>query len=318
MTDDTFADNVRKRFPEGLTGLFAIGGTRTTYILEKNRYAADPGQIIDFEDYGETLHYKYLDFSRMFVELGGHNLIISAFSFIGFYNRGSQYAELAVREIGRLTNEVSISFYQQNKIDPYFVGIDTMLRLPQDSSAHRMARHLAEFQEGWSYGKNHHKLIWEIAAIPNLSLWNALQMMTEDERQKITEELESYNNLLDVQRSLYHHFSKAIFGFEIPMPHFYLGTNKGGDLKLRSPLGIGLTAGEYLRLYYTPYPSLFITHKTLKAVIEDLAFSERFHSAKTDYKGQYTPELAQKEYDRIMTLCDDPNAVLGFTRRVSE
>lgn len=318
MTDNTFANNVRKRFPEGLTGLFAIGGTRTTYILEKNRHATDPGQINDFEDYGETLLNKYLDFSRMYVELGGQNLIISVFSFIGFYNRGGQYAEFATRELGRLTNEVSSSFYRQNRMDPYFVGIDTMLRLPQDSSAHRMARHLAEFQKDWSYDTNHHKLIWEIAAIPNLSLWSAFQRMTEDERHKITEELESYDNLLDVQRSLYHHFSKAVFGFEIPMPHFYLGTNKGGDLKLRSPLGIGLTAGEYLRLYYTPYPSLFITRETLKAIIEDLAFNERFHSTNTDYKGQYTPELAQKEYDRIMALCANPNSVLGFTRRVSE
>jgi hypothetical protein len=36
----TFADRVRARFPEGLTGIIAIGGTRTTFILEYNRSTA--------------------------------------------------------------------------------------------------------------------------------------------------------------------------------------------------------------------------------------------------------------------------------------
>ncbi len=38
MTEiDSFADRIRERFPEGLTGIFAIGGTRTTFILEHNQ-----------------------------------------------------------------------------------------------------------------------------------------------------------------------------------------------------------------------------------------------------------------------------------------
>ncbi len=318
MIDEDFARRIRERFPEGLTGLFAIGGTRTTYILEHNRNAQNPGKIQDFADYGLQLQEKYLNFARMFVELGGQNLIISAFSFIGFYNRGAEYAELATREMGRLVDEIAIAFYKQHRLDPYFVGIDTLLRLPPDSSAHQMGKRLQEFQNSWPYRAENGRLIWEIASIPNLTLWHGFQEMNEADRVALNDELEQFDNLLDVQRCLYRHFSKMVLGFEIPMPHFYLGTNKGGDLKLRSPIGIGLTAGEYLRLYYTPYPSLFITSETLKAILEDLAFKERFHSSETDYKGQYTPELVQKEYERVMALASNPDSVLGYTRRVTE
>jgi hypothetical protein len=53
MTDPSFADRIRVRYPEGLTGVFAIGGTRTTYVLEQNRQTSDPGRIDNFATQGE-------------------------------------------------------------------------------------------------------------------------------------------------------------------------------------------------------------------------------------------------------------------------
>jgi hypothetical protein len=101
------------------------------------------------------------------------------------------------------------------------------------------------------------------------------------------------------------------------MPHFYLGTNKSGDLKWRSPMPLSLSGGDYIRMFYTPYPTLFINRETLTVILEDLAFNKRFFSDKTDYKGQYTRELAQKEYQRVLALRDDPANVLGLSRRIT-
>ena len=55
----------------------------------------------------------------------------------------------------------------------------------------------------------------------------------------------------------------------------------------------------------------------MQHILEDLAFKERFFSDKTDYKGKYTRELAQSEYQRVMNLSDDPENVLGLSRRVA-
>ena len=48
MADAEFAQRIRERYPEGLTGLFAIGATRRTFILDRNRHRENPGHIADF------------------------------------------------------------------------------------------------------------------------------------------------------------------------------------------------------------------------------------------------------------------------------
>jgi hypothetical protein len=52
-------------------------------------------------------------------------------------------------------------------------------------------------------------------------------------------------------------------------------------------------------------------------ILEDLAFKDRFYSAKTDYSGQYTSELAQAEYARVMELSSDSQTTLGLSRKVT-
>ncbi len=319
MTDaheNDFAARIRERYPEGLTGIFAVGGTRTTYILEKNRHAADPGRIGDFAAQGEYLLPRYWALIQNFFELGGQNMILPVFSFRGFYNRGDEYADLIAQEMPRFINEASIAFYQEHEVDPSFIGVDTLLLMPPESATYKVGQQFLDFQTAWPYRAGRRRLIWELASIPFLTFWRLFQSMTEAERAALDEQITAQDNLEAVYHLFYARFSQAIYGLDVPPPHFYLGTNKSGDLKIRAPLPIALTGGEYLRMFYTPYPSLFTTRDTLQTILEDLAFGTRFYSAKTDYSGQYTAERVHAEYDRVTQLSHDPQTTLGLSRRV--
>jgi hypothetical protein len=317
MSEQSFADRIRERFPRGLTGVFAIGGTRTTYILNQNRDADNPGRIGDFAAHGEYLQTLYCELMKTFFDLGGQNMVITASSFRGFHERGSEYARLVTKEMLRLTDATFQCCYADNDVDPYFVGIDTLLHLPESSEEHQMAVQLADFQRSWKYQPGHRKLIWEVASIPLFSFWKAFQSMGEAERTTLDRELAELESMQAVHELLYRRFSRAVYGTELPMPQFYLGTNKSGDLKWRSPMPIALTGGEYMRLFYTPYPSLFITRETLQAILQDLAFIDRFHSLKTDYSGQYDHALVQAEYERVTELSSRPETTVGLSRKVS-
>lgn len=314
---EAFAQRIRERYPEGLTGIFAIGGTRTTYILEQNRDADDPGKIVDFAEHGRYMLQRYHDFIKMFFALGGQNMIITAFSFRGFYNRGQEYADLIVREFPAFINEMSCAFYRANNIDPYFAGIEPLLMSPEGSAMREVGEQFAEFQRTWDYQPGRQKLIWEIASIPLLTFWQMFDELTPEHQAQINAELDATPNFEQKYAVLYRHFARYAYGTDVPMPHFYLGTNKSGDVKWRSPMPITLSGGDYLRMFYTPYPTLFIKPQTMQRILEDLAFKERFFSDKTDYSGKYTRELAQAEYERIMTLSSDPENVLGLSRRVT-
>ncbi len=317
MAEQSFADRIHERYPEGLTGIFAIGGTRTTYILEQNRDNDDPGHIADFAHHGEYLLQRYFEFAEMFYNLGGQNMIITAFSFRGFYNRGTEYAQFVTQEMLRFTNDFALAEYQRLDVDPYFTGIDTLLLFPEDSPVHQLGQSLLDFQANWSYQSGRRKLIWEIASIPLYTFWQTGQMADESFHQELADFMQDQGDDLEaVYRALYSKFAQAAYGTDVPMPHFYLGTNKSGDLKWRSPLPLALSGGDYLRSFYTPYPTLFITPPVMQAILEDLAFKDRFFSDKTDYKGKFTRELAQAEYDRVMNLREDPNEVVGLSRRV--
>ncbi len=316
MNDELFQDKIAARYPEGLTGIFAIGGTRTTYILEQNRYNSDPGRIDDFSTQGEFLQGRYQQFIRMFFDLGGRNMIIGAFSFRGFYNRGEKYAELAAQELFRLMDDNWTAFYRDQDIDPYFIGIDTLLELPEGSAGERLGKAYYDFQQQWPYQDGRRRVIWEIASVPLVSMWQAYEQLSDTDRDELRTFTQSTTDLEAIQREYYRRFSRIVYGTEIPMPHFYLGTNKSGDLKLRAPMPLALLGGEFVRLYYTPYPTLFLKPETFKVILNDLAFNKRFFSASVDYSGSYTSELAQAEYQRIEQLAADPSAVLGFTRDV--
>jgi hypothetical protein len=316
MADAEFARRIRERYPEGLTGLFAIGATRRTFILDRNRHNENPGHIADFSEQGAYLQQQYFRFISTFFDLGGQNMLIAALSFRSFFERGGEYAELVSQEVLRLLNDDACEYYKRAGIDPYFVGIDTLTLLPPESPAHATALRMIEFQKKWSYAEGRRKLIWEIASIPLYTFWQAYEGLSAEERQALEGEVESAVGLNEIYNRLYGRFSQMAYGTQIPIPHLYLGTNMSGDLKFRTPMPLALTGGDYLRMFYVPYPPLFMSEDAMKTMLNDLAFGDRFHSLKTDYNGRYTPELAEAEYQRIQQLSADPGAILGLSRRV--
>ncbi|MBI5666386.1 MAG: hypothetical protein HZC41_00140 [Chloroflexi bacterium] len=313
--DNSFAERIRARYPEGLTGVFAIGGTRTTYLLERNRHQPNPGQIRDFYDYADYMLTRYLEFISLFMELGGQNMVITALSHHRFYHQGNQYAEFIARSTLDLMNDRSVAYYQANGIDPYFVGIDTLLHLPPEHSAHQLGAKLRDFQQAWPYREGRRKVIWEIAAIPLFSFWKAPEVMEAEQQRQLEAALAGNTDLEDVYQTLYRYYARAVYGTDLPMPHFYLGSNRKGSLHLRSLFPIALLCGGPFRLFYTPYPSLFTPKETLRAMLEDMAFGKPVVQLKgSDYSGEYTTELANAEYEYYMSLSADPRSTVGLIR----
>ncbi len=315
--DADFSAGIRAKFPEGLTGIFAVGGTRTNYILEHNRQQLDPGNISTLSDYADDILDKYFSIIDMFFCLGGQNIVITMLGYQSFRERGEHYSEFISSSSLILINGKSIQFYRDHDIDPYFVGIDTLLQLPTTSSAYELGMKLSAFHQSWQYKAERHKLIWEVAAIPLFSFWTAQSNMSAQEKKQIDDALSTAPNMETMYELLYKTYSSAAYGTDLPVPHFYLGTNRNGDIKLRSLIPISLLCGGNFRLFFTPYPSLFITKDTLRTILEDLAFpNTSLRSFKTDYKDQYSSEMVEAEYQRVMQLRNDPNSTIGLTRSI--
>jgi hypothetical protein len=298
-----------------LTGIFAISGTQTSYILEKNRDADDPGRIEDPRAFANFLLERYFALASMYFGMGGQNMFVPALWYQRFYERGSDYTELVARLSLDLISESATRFYRDNEIDPYFVGIDTLLHLANDGPASRLGKELSDFCAGWQYASQRRKLLWEIATIPLFSVWRVDQ--DKALRDALAAELSNLSNLADLQPALYKIYSQAIYGIDLPMPHFYLGTNRNGDLKLRSSLPIGLGYSGSFRMFFVPYPSLNMKEESLRAILEDLAFgSADLRSHDIDYAAVYTRELADAEYKRVLDLSANVESVLGLFRHV--
>lgn len=317
-TEPIFADQIRAAYPMGLTGIFAVGGTRTAYLVQQDTgNDSDPGKIRDFDDYAKTLAIKYMELITNYLRLGGQNLIIPILSYQSFIERGAEYSQLVSESTAALIDDPFLSFYETNNIDPYFVGIDTLNKLPPDATGYRLGQKLAAFHDNHSYQNDHHKLIWEIAPIPLFSFFNAKKVLAKDVWTELENEIESVDDLQSVHDILYRHYSRAVYGTDIPYPNFYVGSNRNGDLKLRSMLPISLLCGGDFRLYFLPYPSLFMTRDTLKTIIDDLTFGQRLRSTEKDYSGKYDAALIQSEYDRMMSLASDPLSTIGLSRQQS-
>lgn len=318
MTEEVpFAERIRARYPEGLTGIFAVGGTRTAYVLENNRPNQDPGKIAQFSSYGEALLGRYLDLVQMFLELGGQNLIVPVLAYQRFYDHGEEYTQAISEMCLWLINPEVLDFYRAHDIDPYFIGIDTLLKLPQDQPGYRLGAELTAFHETWPYQEGRRKVLWEVAPIPLYSFWRAHEVMGEEAQAELESTLAGTSDLQVIHDTLYRYYARAVYGTDIPIPHFYLGANRNGDLKLRSMLPIAMLCGGPFRMFFTPYPSLFVTQETLQAILEDLAFGKPLRSTTADYSGQYTSELAEAEYQRILQVSADPTSTVGLLRQLA-
>lgn len=313
----TFSDRIRERYPEGLTGIFAFGGTRMAYILEQNRQDADPGHIptmSDYAEYGFDLLRKLIE---AFFELGGQNVIVPALSYQLFNDeRGTDYAEVSAKLTYGLMEGKWVEFYQRLSLDPYFTGIDTLLHLPEQKFTYELGQRCQEFNQNWSCQEGRRKIIWEVAPIPLYSFWRAHLVMGPEAAAALEVSLDSAPDLQTMHDTLFRYYARAVCGTDIPVPHFYVGTNRNGDLKLRALLPIALLCGGPFRMFYTPYPSLFLTKTTLQTILEDLAFGKPLRSTKTDYGGQITSEVVQAEYQRVLEVSADPLSTIGLVRRV--
>ncbi len=315
--DAAFAERIRERYPEGLTCLLALGGTRTAYILERNRHAPDPGRIDSMRDYARYGLDRLQELLTNFFELGGQNIVVSVLSYQQMHDeRGAEYSETTAKLALVLMSDEWIAFYQRLGIDPYFTGIDTLLHLPQETPAYQLGEKCRQFHAGWAYQQGRRRILWEIAPIPLFSLWKAHTVMGDAAQAALAEEIEQSRDLQTLHDCLYRYYARAVYGTDLPIPHFYLGTNRNGVLKLRSVLPVALLCGGPFRLFYTPYPSLLLTRDVLRAMLEDLAFGKPVQSSQIDYREQYASETLEAEYARVQELVADPVSAVGFVRRM--
>jgi hypothetical protein len=313
-----FADlqtRVAARFTEGLTGVMLVGGTRTAYILERNQNKADPGVIADWDDYIEYAFQRNLELMKMFYDLGGSNLIVSVTSYPVLEGlRGAAQAQGMAESMYRLAGAEMVDFYHVYKVDPYFAALDTLLRMPQGSPSHQVALDLQKFAKEWDYQPGRHKLIWEVAPLPLYTFRYIDQYYDPEVVAELDAQLQAENSLGAVYQMLYHYYAYASYTTDVPIPHFYLASSRNGDLKPRAFLPFSLEASGNLRMYFTPFPSFFMTHDTLRAIFEDLIDDKRLRSQKYDYKGQLTPEVVQQMHEHFTQLAADPTTTLGLSR----
>ena len=291
-------------------------GRAPNLSLENNRKGPNPGTISSLDDYASTLLRGYFDFSRMFFNLGGQNMVITALGFESFFQRGEAYAQFIALSTRSLVNKQAADYYHALDADPYFIGVDTLLLLPTSHPAYELGASLVQFMSDWKYDNSRRKMVWEIASIPLLTLWRARdhELSSNDELSALP--VNQPADLVEVQKTYYEFFARFAYGALIPRAHFYLGTNRNGDLKLRTVLPAGFIGGSDCRLYFTPYPSLMMTQGAMQVMLEDLAFGEqKLRSRQMDYKDRYTPELAEAEYQRFRSLADDPSSILGLSRK---
>ncbi|MFN8379850.1 MAG: hypothetical protein U0452_14395 [Anaerolineae bacterium] len=312
----SFAARIRERFPLGLTAVLAVGGTRTTYMMDRNRQAADPGKI-DYRQYGEDMLARIQSLLRDYFDLGGQNVVIPVLSYQSVENlRGEAYAERTALIARELMNDQWVAYFRELDIDPYFVGIDTLLRFPDKPTYYALGQDCARFNRAWSYQEGRRKLVFEIAPIPLFSIWRAHEVLGPERMAQAEAQLESASNLEAVHDILYRYYAQALYGVELPVADFYLGTSRNGDLKLRAMLPISLLCGSATRFYYTPYPTMLISREGLQAIFEDLAFGRRLQSSQIDYSGKMTAELLESEYERVQQLIADPNSTVGLLRTI--
>ncbi|PJF26793.1 MAG: hypothetical protein CUN53_06510 [Phototrophicales bacterium] len=313
-----FAARVRARYPEGLTCVLSLGGTRTTYILSERRGSANPGEIESFSAYAAHLLERYQEVMGHFFDLGGQNLIIPPLSIHNFSRRGAEYRDQAAKSVDLLFSGDFIAFYERYEVDPYFTGIDALLHMRHVPTLYQLGERIAAFQRDWQYCEGRRRVVWEIGAVPLFSLTRLNASMSEYDRAQLEQELASVENMEQIYEILYAYYARALYGTDIPQPHLYIGSSRNGDFKLRIQTPLALENGGQMRLFYTPYPNTFLTLEGMRAIIEDLEIETALDgSDQYDYSGKLTPELVEAEYQRVEALRADSAAILGLRRKVS-
>jgi hypothetical protein len=311
----TLLEEIRHKFPGGLTAVLGTGGSRTSYILEYNRHKNNPGKI-DFDDYGEKMRDKFCLLVKNIVSLGGKNIIDAAPTYGLIATRTPQYVYSIIDLAKRIyLDEKMQEFYKENHIDPYFVGMEAFLNTPVDSPFNKYAQKLIHFMNEWSYHPDNNRLILEVGTIHIFSIWRALQSNTQEEQQQLEQEIESTFDLKTKFDILYQYFIKKIYGFHVPIPHFLLSSNAKGSCKCFLPLPMILSGGIKTRFFYMPYSPIAISYSALETIIRDLIAPKSQTSLEIDYSDKSNlSTLLENKYQEMLTLVNNPNVIIGLTK----
>lgn len=316
-TDETdFANRVRSHFPEGLTGVISPGGTRSAYILAYNRHNKNPGKI-DFADYAEKTFISYCQLLLNFFELGGQNIIDAAPPLGLALTRSPEYIQKMTQYYLTYISQPMQDSYRKMQIDPYFVGLEAIMDSNSTSVLHQYGQRLIDFMETWPYNAGNRKLIFEISPIPLYSLWHSFQAMSASDREHLDNQLRSevetdFNKL---NNTLYRYFIRAIYGFELPPPHFTLSTNAKGSCKAYLSMPTLFSSGINMKFFYTPYSPIHMKRGALKRIIEDLIAPKQSVSHEMDYRTQsLSSQNMATAFVAMQELIDDFDSILGLTK----
>ena len=179
-------------------------------------------------------------------------------------------------------------------------GIDTLRAAPTRIHPRtKTAQAMAEFPTAWPYAEGRRKLIWEIASIPLYSFWQAYASACQQRNAKL---LKARMHAAAGLNEVFHRFISFLserLRDEIPVPHFYLGTNMSGDLKFRTPMAAG---ANRRRLSADVLCALSAAVHDRRRDEDDAGRSglrQALSLAQDGLCGRYTPELAEAEYQRI-------------------
>lgn len=272
-----------------LSGIIVIGGTRTAYLIDHN---LTNGKIHDFDHYAQYTREHYQRVIRNFFDLGGTHLIVTVSSWQLFIERGAKYSDLMTESLKMLADSQFNTFYEQQKITPYFVGLEALLDF--DNNIGNTARFLRDT----SYPIRDKVLVFEIAPIPLLT-WQ----MTDDVDVAGLSLSEMYDKL-------YQHYSHKAYGIAMPIPQFYLGSARNG-IKLRAMYPSALTAGANTKYYFLPYPSIYLSKATLKRVIDDCNLTGN-RTKSFDYDGIFNSKITDTLREKF-EYYQDEDVVIGLT-----
>lgn len=283
---------IQAQFPEGLTGIFALGGTRTSYATQCQRDSNNPGAISDFDHYVEYGLSKSLEIIEWFFRCGGSYAILEILDIYRVTNNREGYRNAAIDAGYSLIDETRREYYQDHSIDPFFSGIDTLLYVPENHPAHQLARAYTQFQANWQYSDKHKKIIFEIAPIP---LYTFVQTVKPT--------IDKDDSLLGLAERLYKHYAQAAYGIYVPPPSFYVGQSRNGDMKSLAFLPMSLDTTGRMRMYFTQYPSFYLTYDAVQKILYDLV-NTRLRANSYDYRDEMTLEMANEMHERFSKMAE--------------
>ena len=274
-------------------------------FFEKNRDNLNPGEI-DYDDYVTYSFQKMRDIISYFFAAGGDNLFLEVLDInLLSDKRGAEYTELAINYAYELVNSDFITFYENNHIDVRFVGIDVIQKLDKTHPARQLGDYLSNINNNWQYHDTHHKLIWNIASIHLHSIYNTSIENTFDVE---------FTNMKKALHKYYSHFSEKIYGFYLPQPNLYIGSNRRGELSLSSRLPIAIGVEHDFRLFYVPFPTFFMTQHHFDAIINDLGVVDLADET-IDYSNQLTSLDVKKNYELFKKQASDTSQIAGLRKK---